>query len=238
MEYSRGGSVLATFISYAVEKKISKHPEEFGKGAIQGVASPEAANNAAAGGSLIPLLSLGIPPNVVMAMLFSALLIHGVQPGPLLIKDHPDLFWGLIMSMYVGNILLLVLNLPLIGIWVQVLRIPYKILFPLILLFCLIGAYSVNGTIFDVYVMIFFGAFGYMARKFGYEIAPLVLAFILGPQLEQALRQSLLISKGSFLIFVSRPISATAIGFALLLLLTNFLPSFKKKREEYSSFEE
>ena len=233
-----GGAILATFISYAVEKKVSKHPERFGKGAIQGVASPESANNAAAGGSLIPLLSLGIPPNVVMAMLFSALIIHGLQPGPMLIKSNPDLFWGLVASMYVGNILLLVLNLPLIGMWVQVLRIPYKVLFPLILLFCLIGAYSINSTTFDLYVMIFFGTAGYLMRKFGYEIAPLVLAYVLGPQLEQALRQSLLISKGSFMIFITRPISGVAIALAFLLLLSALLPCFKKPREEYEAFGE
>jgi putative tricarboxylic transport membrane protein len=166
-----GGAILATFVSYAVEKKISRTPEKFGKGAIEGVAGPESANNAAAGGSLIPLLSLGIPPNPVMAMLFSALIIHGIQPGPLLIKNHPELFWGLVTSMYVGNALLLVLNLPLIGIWVQVLKVPYKVLFPLIILFCLIGVYSMNNVVFDLYVMIFFGAVGYLMRKFGYEPA-------------------------------------------------------------------
>ncbi len=200
-----GGAILATFVSYAVEKKISRTPEKFGKGAIEGVAGPESANNAAAGGSLIPLLSLGIPPNPVMAMLFSALIIHGIQPGPLLIKNHPELFWGLVSSMYVGNALLLVLNLPLIGIWVQVLKVPYKVLFPLIILFCLIGVYSMNNVVFDLYVMIFFGAAGYLMRKFGYEPAPLILAYVLGPMLEQNLRQSLLISQGSFMIFITRP---------------------------------
>ena len=233
-----GGAILASFVSYAVEKKISKHPEQFGKGAIEGVAAPESANNAAAGGSLIPLLSLGIPPNVVMAMLFSALIIHGIQPGPLLIKNNPNLFWGLVASMYVGNALLLLLNLPLVGMWVQVLKVPSRILFPLILLFCLIGAYSVNNSIFDLYVMIFFGGLGYLMRKFGYEAAPLVLAFVIGPVLEQALRQSLLISGGSLLIFITKPISAVALGIAFLLLLSNLLPYLKKYREEYEKFEE
>ena len=233
-----GGAILSSFVSYAVEKKVSKHPERFGKGAIEGVAAPESANNAAAGSSLIPLLSLGIPPNVVMAMLYSALIIHGIQPGPLLLKNNPDLFWGLIASMYLGNGLLLLLNLPLIGIWVQVLKVPYRILFPLILLFCLIGAYSVNNLTFDLLVMIIFGGVGYLMRKFGYEGAPLVLAFILGPMLEQSLRQSLLISKGNFTIFVTRPISAIALGFALLLLLSNILPHVKKHREEYKKLEE
>jgi putative tricarboxylic transport membrane protein len=233
-----GGAILATFVSYAVEKKISRTPEKFGKGAIEGVAGPESANNAAAGGSLIPLLSLGIPPNPVMAMLFSALIIHGIQPGPLLIKSHPDIFWGLVSSMYIGNALLLVLNLPLIGIWVQVLKIPYKVLFPLIILFCLIGVYSMNNVVFDLYVMIFFGAAGYLMRKFGYEPAPLILAYVLGPMLEQNLRQSLLISQGSFMIFITRPISAAFLVAAFLLLISNVLPFVKKRRKEYDAFEE
>jgi len=231
-----GGAVISTFVSYAVEKRISKNPEKFGKGAIEGVAAPESANNASAGASLIPLLSLGIPPTPIMAIFFSALIIHGIQPGPLLIKQHPDLFWGLVASLYLGNGLLLILNLPLIGIWVKVLEVPYKILFPLILLFCLIGVYSMNNLSFDLYVMLFFGVVGWMMRKFGYEGAPLILAYVLGPMLENALRQSLLISQGSFLIFVTRPISAIALGFALLLLLTTLLPHFKKRRRQYDRF--
>ncbi len=233
-----GGAVIATFVSYAVEKKVAKHPERFGKGAIEGVASPESANNAAAGGSLIPLLSLGIPPNPIMAIFFSALIIHGIQPGPLLIKQHPDLFWGLVASLYLGNFLLLILNLPLIGIWVKLLKIPYKLLFPLILLFCLIGAYTLNDLSFDLYVMIFFGVVGWIMRKFGYEAAPLIMAYILGPMLENSLRQSLLISGGSFLIFITRPISGIALGFTFLLLLSNIFPYIKKRREEYKKFEE
>jgi putative tricarboxylic transport membrane protein len=233
-----GGAILSSFVSYAVEKKVSKHPERFGKGAIEGVAAPESANNASAGGALIPLLSLGIPPNVVMAMLYSALIIHGIQPGPLLLKNNPDLFWGLVASMYLGNGLLLLLNLPLIGIWVQVLKVPYRILFPLILLFCLIGAYSVNNSTFDLFLMILFGGVGYLMRKFDYEGAPLILAFVLGPMLEQSLRQSLLISKGSFMIFITRPISAIALGFSIFLLLSNIFPHIKKRRQEYREFEE
>jgi len=233
-----GGAVISTFVAYAVERKVSKHPEKFGKGAIEGVAAPESANNAAAGASLIPLLSLGIPPNPIMAIFFSALIIHGVQPGPLLIKQNPDLFWGLVASLYLGNFLLLILNLPLISIWVKVLEIPYKILFPLILLFCLIGAYSVNSVVFDLYVMIFFGVVGWVMRKFGYEGAPLILAYVLGPMLENALRQSLLISQGSFLIFFTRPISAIALGFAFLLLFSNLFPYFKKRRQAYEEFKE
>ncbi len=233
-----GGAILASFLSYGIEKKLAKDPERFGKGAIEGVAGPETANNAAAGGSMIPLLSLGIPPNVVMAMLFSAFIIHGVTPGPMLMKTSPDVFWGLVVSMYVGNAMLVLLNLPLIGIWVQVLKIPYRILMPLILLFCLIGAYSVTNSTFDVLLMVFFGGVGYLMRKFGYEAAPLVLAFVMGPLLELNLRQSLLISGGSFAIFITRPISGVTLGIAFLLLLSNIFPYIKRRRQEYEKFEE
>jgi putative tricarboxylic transport membrane protein len=232
-----GTAFLSSFVSYAVEKKMSKHPEKFGKGAIEGVAGPESANNAATGGSLIPLLSLGIPPNAVMALLFSCLLIHGIQPGPLLVKNHPEIFWGLVASMYLGNVLLLVLNLPLIGVWVQVLKVPYRILFPVILLFCLIGAYSVNSSSLDLFVMLLFGTLGYLMRKFAYEGAPLILAFVLGPILEQALRQSLLISKGSFMIFITRPISGITLGVAFLLLVSAIVPYVKKRRRELAEME-
>ena len=232
-----GSGLLASFLSYAVEKKVSKHPEKFGKGAIEGLAGPESANNAAVDGALIPLLSLGIPSNASMALLFSALVIHGVQPGPLLMQQNPDIVWGLIASLYVGNVLLLVLNLPLIGLWVQVLKVPYRILFPLILLFCVIGAYSVNYSTFDLIVMSLFGVVGYVMRKFGYEAGPLILAFVLGPRLEATLRQSLRISQGSFLMFVSRPICAVALGIAFLLLISNFLPFLQRRRKEYMKFE-
>jgi putative tricarboxylic transport membrane protein len=233
-----GGAILASFLSYGIEKKFSREPERFGKGAIEGVAGPETANNAAAGGALIPLLSLGIPPNVVMAMLFSAMIIHGMQPGPLLMKASPDLFWGLVVSMYLGNVILVALNLPLIGIWVQLLKIPYRILMPLILLFCFIGAYSLNNSTFDVSIMILFGAIGYLMRKFGYEGAPLVLAFVMGPLLENNLRQSLLMSGGSFAIFVSRPISVVTLSIAFLLLLSNLIPFLKKRRKQLEEFKE
>ncbi|HVP79681.1 MAG TPA: tripartite tricarboxylate transporter permease [Thermodesulfobacteriota bacterium] len=233
-----GGAILASFLSYGIEKKLAKEPERFGKGAIEGVAGPETANNAAAGGSMIPLLSLGIPPNVVMAMLFSAFIIHGVTPGPMFMNTSPGIFWGLVVSMYMGNVMLVLLNLPLIGIWVQVLKIPYRILMPLILLFCLIGAYSVTNSTFDVALMIFFGGVGYLMRKFGYEGAPLVLAFVMGPLLEQNLRQSLLISGGSFAIFITRPISGVTLGIAFLLLLSNIFPYIKRRRQEYKKFEE
>jgi putative tricarboxylic transport membrane protein len=233
-----GGAVLSSFLSYAVEKKVSQYPERFGQGAIEGVAGPEAANNSASAGAFIPLLTLGIPSNAVTAILLGAMIVFGMQPGPLLIQKNPDLFWGTIMSMYVGNIMLLVLNLPLIGIWVKILKVPYSVLFPLILLFCLIGAYSINNLSFDLYVMILFGVIGWIMRRFGYEGAPLILAYVLGPLLENALRQSLLISKGSFLIFVSHPISAVALGFAFLLLLSNVSPYYKRQRAKYEEFKE
>jgi len=226
-----GGGMLSSFVTYAVEKKVSKHPETFGKGAIEGVAGPEAANNASVGGSLIPLVSLGIPSNAAMALLYAALVIHGIQPGPFFIRDNAEIFWGFVASMYIGNILLLVLNLPLIGIWVRVLKVPYRILMPVITLFCLIGAYGVNSSSFDISVMVFFGGLGYLMRKFGYEAAPLILALVLGPMAEQTLRQSLLLSRGSFLIFVTRPISAAALGVAFLLLLANLLPYIKNESQ-------
>jgi putative tricarboxylic transport membrane protein len=226
-----GGSVIASFVSYALEKRFSRHPEEFGKGAIEGVAGPEAANNSASSGSFIPLFSLGIPSNVVMALLLGAFMIHGLRPGPLILTEHPEIFWGTIASMYVGNIMLLALNLPLIGLWVQILRIPYKTLFPLILLFCLIGSYSVNANIFDIYVMLVFGVLGYIFRKLNYEAAPLVLAFVLGPLLEQNLRQALIISDGNPAIFVTRPLSAISLIISVLLLASALLPSLQKKRK-------
>jgi putative tricarboxylic transport membrane protein len=228
-----GGPVLASFMSYGLEKRVSKEPEKFGTGAIEGVASPEAANNSAASSSFIPLLTLGIPPNVSLSILFGAFLIHGVTPGPLLLKNHPDVFWGLVSSMYIGNVMLLVLNLPLIPMWVQVLKVPAKLLYPLILLFCLIGAYSMNNNVFDVFVMITFGIVGYLFRKFEYEGAPLVLAFVLGPMLDLNLRQALLVSEGSFLAFFTRPISAVTLGLTLVLLMTAVLPMVTKKLAKY-----
>jgi putative tricarboxylic transport membrane protein len=225
-----GGAVISSFLSYAVEKRLSRHPERFGHGAIEGVAGPEAANNAATGGAFIPLMTLGVPPNVIMALLLGAFMIHGVQPGPLLMKQNPGLFWGVIASMYIGNLMLLVLNLPLIGMWVQVLRIPYKVLFPLILLFCLIGVYSIGNTVFDIYVMIVFGVVGWLMKKLDYEPAPLVLAFVLGPLLENNLRKSLILSQGDFTTFVTRPISAACLLVAAVLLISPMLPSLARRR--------
>ncbi len=226
-----GGAVISSFISYAVEKRVSKHPERFGTGAIEGVAGPESANNAATGGAFIPLMTLGIPPNVIMAMLLGAFMIHGVTPGPLMMKQNPGIFWGVIASMYIGNIMLLILNLPLITIWVQVLKVPYKILFPLILLFCLIGVYSVNNVVFDIYIMLIFGIMGYLMKKFGYEGAPLVLAFVLGPLMENNLRKSLIISQDDFSIFFVRPLAAASLILALFLLVSPFIPGLGKKRK-------
>ena len=224
-----GGAVIASFASYAVEKKVSKHPERFGSGAIEGVAGPESANNAASQGAFIPLLTLGIPANVVMAILLGALLIHNIKVGPLLIKDNPNLFWGVLGSMYVGNAMLLILNVPLIGIWVRILKIPYPILFPLILLFCLIGVYSVNNNIYEVIIMILFGIVGFLMKKFAYEGAPLILAFVLSPLLENALRQSLIMSGGDFSIFFIRPISLFLIVAAISLLVFPVFPGLRRR---------
>jgi putative tricarboxylic transport membrane protein len=224
------GTILAPFVTYGVEKKLSKHPEAFGTGAIEGVAGPESANNAAAGGSFIPMFILGVPPNVTIAVLLGALMIHGMQVGPMLLRQHPELFWGTVASMYIGNVMLLILNVPMIGLWVKILKVPGRILFPLILLFSLIGSFSMNNNLFDVFVMLTFGIFGYLARKLDFEVGPLVLAFVLGDMMEQALRQSLIGSDGSFLVFFTRPISAGALLIAVLLLLSNFLPSLRKRK--------
>jgi putative tricarboxylic transport membrane protein len=230
-----GNPVIASFLSYGLEKRISKQPHEFGKGAIEGVAGPESANNSATSGGFIPLFTLGIPSNITMALMFGALLIHGMRPGPFLVKEHADLFWGVISSMYIGNVMLLILNLPLIPLWVQVLKVPYRILFPLILLFCIVGSYSLNNSTFDVLVMMIFGLLGYLFKKFEFEGAPLILAFVLGPMFETNLRQSLLLSKGSFMIFFSRPISAVFICVSLLLLISSFVPGLKKAKKKYDT---
>jgi putative tricarboxylic transport membrane protein len=226
-----GGAVIASFASYALEKRVSKTPERFGKGAIEGVAGPESANNSAAGGAFIPLLTLGIPPNVVMALLLGAFIIHGLQPGPLLMTQNPGLFWGVIASMYIGNAMLLVLNLPLIGMWVQLLRLPYNVLFPLILLFSIVGVYASANNVFDVAVMMAFGVLGYLMRKVGYEAAPLVLAFVLGPMLENNLRKALILSQGELLTFVQRPISAACLALAAALLIAPLVPALRRRRE-------
>ena len=225
-----GGAIVSSFVSYTIEKKLSRYPERFGTGAIEGVAGPESANNSACSGAFIPLFALGIPPNVVMSLLMGALIIHGVTPGPLTMKEHPEIFWGTVASMYIGNFILLVLNIPLIAIWVRILRIPYYILFPLILLFCLIGTYSINNQTAELIVMTIFGVVGYLGKKFDFEMAPLILAFVLGPIFEQSFRQSLIISDGSFSIFITRPISGIFVVAAFFLLLGSLLSRFKKKR--------
>ncbi len=224
--------VISSFTSYAIEKKLSKHPEKFGTGVIEGVAGPESANNSATGGAFIPLFTLGIPVNSVIAILLGAFMIHGIQPGPMIITKHPDLFWGTVMSMYLGNIMLLVLNLPLIGLWVQVLKVPYPILFPLILLFCLIGVYSLNYSLVEIGLMIGFGVFGYLARKFQFEMAPLVLAIVIGPMIENNLRLSLVISQGNPMIFITHPISAIFIFVTLTLLISPMVPWIGKRRQK------
>jgi putative tricarboxylic transport membrane protein len=225
-----GSGVIASFLSYAVEKRFSKHPEEFGKGAIEGVAGPEAANNAASSSGFVPLFSLGIPANVIMALLLGALMIHGLKPGPLLITEHPEIFWGTVASMYAGNVMLLFLNLPLIGIWVRVLQVPYRALFPLILLFCFIGAYSVSTYVFDLYVMLIFGVLGYALRKLNYEPAPLILAYVLGPMLEQNLRQALILSDGNLSVFMTRPLSAASLLLSLLLMVSGAFQFFRRRK--------
>ena len=226
-----GGAVIASFSSYAIEKRLSKHPEKFGTGVIEGVAAPESANNAAAQGAFIPLMTLGIPSNVVMALLLGALMIHGLTPGPLLMTRNPDLFWGVITSMYIGNVMLLILNLPLIPMWVRFLKIPYPILFPFILLFCLIGVYTINNNIFDIYLMIFFGIVGYLARKFEFEAAPFILAVVLGPMMEKAFRQSLIMFQGDFSVFIRRPISGVIFGLAAILLVLPLITGgFKREK--------
>ncbi len=221
---------ISTFAAYAVEKKVSLHPEKFGTGVIEGVAAPESANNAAVSGAFIPLLSLGIPANVTTALFLGALMIHGIQPGPLFISQHPDIFWGFIASMYIGNFFLLVLNLPLIGIWVKVLRVPYEILFPVILLFCLIGVYTLSNNVVEIFIMLIFGIFGYLNRKIAFEGAPFILAMVLGPMMEKSLRTSLLMSHGNLEIFVTRPISAILMSLGVASLILSLFPLLIRKK--------
>ncbi len=226
-----GGASLAAFGSYMLESKVSKYRHEFGTGAIEGVAGPEAANNAAAQTSFIPLLTLGIPANAVMALMVGALIIQGIQPGPRMVEAQPDLFWGLIASMWVGNLMLLVINLPLIGMWVKLLEVPYRYLYPAILIFCAIGVYSLNNNVFDVYLTVAFGLFGYLCSKLKLEGAPLLIGFVLGPMMEEHLRRAMLLSRGDPMVFLQRPISATLLGIAALALLTMLLPALRKKKE-------
>lgn len=227
-----GGAMLASFAAYSMEKKVSSHPEEFGKGAIEGVAAPEAANNAGAQTSFIPMLTLGIPSNPVMALMIGAMIIQGIQPGPSVMTEQPALFWGIIVSMWVGNLFLLVLNLPLIGLWVRMIAVPYHLLYPAILVFCAIGVFSLNNSVFDIFLMAGFGVLGYVFRKLDCEPAPMLLGFILGPMMEENLRRALLISKGDPMVFATRPISAAMLVVALALLVTVLAPAVRRKREE------
>jgi putative tricarboxylic transport membrane protein len=227
-----GGAMLASFGSYSLEKKVSKNRNEFGKGAIEGVAGPEAANNAGAQTSFIPMLTLGIPSNAVMALMIGAMIIQGIQPGPSVMTEQPTLFWGLIASMWIGNLFLVILNLPLIGLWVKMISVPYHLLYPAILVFCAIGVFSLNNTNFDVYLMALFGLLGYIFRKLDAEPAPMLLAFILGPMMEEFLRRALLISKGDPTILVTRPISLAMLIFAVLLLGIVMMPTISKTREQ------
>jgi TctA family transporter len=227
-----GGAMLSSFASYAVEKKLAKHPEQFGKGAIQGVAGPESANNAGAQTSFIPLLTLGIPENAVMAMMVGAMTIHNIQPGPQVMTNNPSLFWGLIASMWIGNLMLVVLNLPLIGMWIKLLTVPYRMLYPAILLFCAIGVYSINNASFDVSQTAFFGLLGIVFLKLECEPAPLLLGFVLGPMMEENLRRAMLLSRGDPTVFFTRPLSLVMLVMAGLLLLLIVAPAFRKKRDE------
>jgi len=225
------GAVLGPFASYSLEKKAAKDPSRFGRGAIEGVAGPEAANNAGAQTSFIPLLTLGIPPNAVMALMVGAMTIHGIVPGPQIITKQPQLFWGMIASMWIGNLMLLIINLPLIGLWVRLLTVPYRLMFPAIILFCCIGIYSINNQPFDVVMVVVFGLFGYGLIKLGYEPAPLLLGFVLGKLMEEKLRQALAISRGSLLPFMERPLSASLLILAVVVLIVALLPMINRRRD-------
>jgi putative tricarboxylic transport membrane protein len=226
-----GGAALASFGAYALEKRVSRNRAQFGKGAIEGVAAPESANNAGAQMSFIPMLTLGIPSNPVMALMIGAMIIQGIQPGPSVMTEQPALFWGIIASMWIGNLMLLILNLPLIGLWVKMISVPYHLLYPMILVFCCIGVFSLNNSGFDVYLMVLFGFLGYVFKKLDCEPAPMLLGFILGPMWEEFLRRALLLSKGDPMILVTRPISATMLVVALVLLALVLMPAFSKTRE-------
>ncbi len=224
------GAVIASFAAYTLEKRVSKHPERFGKGAIEGVAGPESANNAAAQTSFIPLLTLGIPPNAVMALMVGAMTIHGIVPGPQVMTKAPDLFWGMIASMWVGNLMLIIINLPLVGIWVWLLRVPYRLLYPSILVFCAIGIFSINNSSFDVVLAAGYGVFGYWLIKHSFEPAPMLLGFVLGPLMEENLRRAMLIARGDVTVFFTRPISGGLLLLSAVLLILAALPALRKKR--------
>ncbi|HLU80201.1 MAG TPA: tripartite tricarboxylate transporter permease, partial [Burkholderiaceae bacterium] len=227
-----GGAVLSSFASYTLEKKLSSEPERFGKGHPAGVAGPESANNSGSQASFIPLLTLGIPGNAVTALMIGAMTIHNIQPGPQVMTSHPELFWGLIVSMWIGNMMLVILNLPLIGLWVKLLTVPYRILFPAILVFCTIGVYSLNYNVFDIWVTAAFGLVGYIWAKLKCEGAPLLLGLVLGPMMEENFRRALLLARGDYSTFVTRPLSLSLLVMAAILVALVALPSIKAKREE------
>jgi TctA family transporter len=227
-----GGAALPPFAAYALEKKVSRHPERFGTGVIEGVASPEAANNAGAQTSFIPLLTMGIPTNPLMALMIGALMIQGIQPGPSVIREQPALYWGVVASMWIGNLMLVIINLPLVGMWASLLRVPYRLLFPAIILFCCIGAYASSNSVFSVWLMLGWGALGYFFNKIGVQPAPMVLGFVLGPLLEENFRRAMLLSGGDPTVFVRRPISATLLAVAAVLLVVLIFPAIRRKREE------
>ena len=223
--------IISSFVSYGIERRISRHPERFGHGAIEGVAGPESANNAAATGAFVPMMALGIPTSPVTAVMIAAIMVHGILPGPMLISQQPELFWGFVASMYVGNVVLLVLNLPMVGLFVNLLRIPYAYLYPCILCFCILGTYSVSANVVDVWILLSMGAIGYVLRKFGYDLAPVALGLVLAPMLELSLRQSLAMSAGDYGIFFERPIAATMLGLGAVLLLLALRPLFFKGKD-------
>jgi putative tricarboxylic transport membrane protein len=223
--------IISSFVSYAVERKLSKHPEEFGQGAVAGVAGPESANNAATSGAFVPMLALGVPSGPIPAVMLGAMMVHGVSPGPLLIKNQPELFWGFVASMYVGNVVLLVLNLPLVGLFVNLLRVPYAVLYPSILVFCVLGVYAVNGSVVDVWIMLVMGMLGYILRKLSFETAPIVLGVVLAPMIELSLRQSLAMSDGDYTIFLTRPITTTLLAVGAVLVVLSLRPLITRTRD-------
>lgn len=230
--------IISSFVSYGIERRISKHPERFGQGAIEGVAGPESANNAAATAAFVPMLALGIPTGPVTAVMIAAIMVHGISPGPMLIQQQPELFWGFVASMYIGNTVLLILNLPMVGVFVNLLRIPYSYLYPCILCFCIVGVYTVSNSVVDVWIMLGMGGIGYGLRKLGYDLAPIALGLVLAPMLELSLRQSLAMSAGDYMIFLQRPIALTMLGLGLLLLLLGLKPLLTRGKDWRSKLEE
>jgi putative tricarboxylic transport membrane protein len=227
--------IISSFVSYGIERRIAKNPERFGKGAIEGVAGPESANNAAATGAFVPMMALGIPTSPITAVMIAALMVHGITPGPTMIQDQPELFWGFVASMYVGNAVLLILNLPLVGVFVNLLRIPYAYLYPCILSFCILGCYSVSNSTVDVWIMLIMGGLGYLLRRFGYDLAPIALGLILAPMLELSVRQSLAMSAGDYSIFLQRPLTVAMLGLGLVVLFFSLKPLFSKKGKDWRS---